>query len=575
MFHKCYLRGLHICRWGKKMKKHATISFALLALLLFVMLNKSAASTILTTEDEALVYVNPQISHASLGSTFEVEISIANARDIYSYEFMLYYDTNLLDCLEARIPEDHFLEPNVPHNVWIIKPEIEDDFDPDYGRVWLAVTLLGSEEPTKKGDGVLLIITFKVLQVGNCTLDLDESYTTLVNDMTQILPRQVQDGLFESETIEHETAVFLKVPSHLVPGESTTIDLTVKNGGQHDETDVELQLFIDNFMIDSMQINSLPIGSSHTLSHDWKPSLETKHNVTGYTKSLLGETNTLNNLDQKMVAVSYVIEVPLHFPNIQEAITAASSGDTIRVASGTYYEHVVVDKPVTLSGEDMNNTIIDGSGYMHVVEMIEVQVNGWIGGSGKISGFTFQNGLSGVCIRSHRNTIEDNIIKGCQYGILLWPLSSLNVVRRNTITGNEFGILSSDESHDNEIYHNNFIDNTNQAADEGGENTWGHEEEGNYWSDYNGTDTDQDDIGDNPYVVNATEGIGDNFPLLCFYVSLRGDLNDDGKVSMPDLSIAAASFATYPRHPRWNSAADINSDGKVNMIDLVIIVTKF
>jgi parallel beta-helix repeat protein len=212
---------------------------------------------------------------------------------------------------------------------------------------------------------------------------------------------------------------------------------------------------------------------------------------------------------------------------------------------------------------------------MQVVEMIEVLVNGRIGGSGKISGFTLQNGLAGVGIQSHNNTVEDNIIKGCQCGVFLSELSSFNVVRRNTITSNEFGILSSEESHDNMIYHNNFINNTNQAADEGGENTWEHENEGNYWSDYNGTDTDQDHVGDIPYIINITQGLEDNFPLACFYVPLRGDLNDDGKVNMPDLSIAATSFAAYPRHPRWNPAADLNSDGKVNIIDLVIIAAEF
>jgi hypothetical protein len=56
---------------------------------------------------------------------------------------------------------------------------------------------------------------------------------------------------------------------------------------------------------------------------------------------------------------------------------------------------------------------------------------------------------------------------------------------------------------------------------------------------------------------------------------LSGDLNEDGKVNISDLGLAAASFASYPTHPRWNPAADINSDGKVNMIDLVFIARNF
>jgi len=43
--------------------------------------------------------------------------------------------------------------------------------------------------------------------------------------------------------------------------------------------------------------------------------------------------------------------------SIQAAVNAADLGDTIVVHSGTYYEHVVVDKKIILRGEDI------GSGY--------------------------------------------------------------------------------------------------------------------------------------------------------------------------------------------------------------------
>ena len=47
---------------------------------------------------------------------------------------------------------------------------------------------------------------------------------------------------------------------------------------------------------------------------------------------------------------------------IQDAIDNATGGDTIRVFNGTYYENVVVDKPVSLIGNDSVNTTIDGGG---------------------------------------------------------------------------------------------------------------------------------------------------------------------------------------------------------------------
>ncbi len=45
------------------------------------------------------------------------------------------------------------------------------------------------------------------------------------------------------------------------------------------------------------------------------------------------------------------------FATIQAAINAASSGDTVYVRSGTYYEHVTIGKSLTLQGR--------GQGYHH------------------------------------------------------------------------------------------------------------------------------------------------------------------------------------------------------------------
>lgn len=48
---------------------------------------------------------------------------------------------------------------------------------------------------------------------------------------------------------------------------------------------------------------------------------------------------------------------------IQDAIdNFANNGDTVFVYSGTYNENVVVDKTITLQGEDRNLTIIDSGG---------------------------------------------------------------------------------------------------------------------------------------------------------------------------------------------------------------------
>ena len=66
---------------------------------------------------------------------------------------------------------------------------------------------------------------------------------------------------------------------------------------------------------------------------------------------------------------------PNNYTKIQDAINDSSDGDTVIVYNGTYYENVVVDKSISLIGEDRDTTIIDGNESGNVIEISANHVN--------------------------------------------------------------------------------------------------------------------------------------------------------------------------------------------------------
>jgi parallel beta-helix repeat protein len=141
-----------------------------------------------------------------------------------------------------------------------------------------------------------------------------------------------------------------------------------------------------------------------------------------------------------------VIVVPDDYVTIQAAVDAASAGDTILVRNGTYYEHVVVWKSVSLIGESKKDTIVDGNYSGSPITILADDVT--------VTSFTIQNSnITDLMAGSSSNKgilvgdllegwlISENTIRNCPLGIRTFWGAKNGLIYGNVIENTSvFGI---------------------------------------------------------------------------------------------------------------------------------------
>lgn len=145
------------------------------------------------------------------------------------------------------------------------------------------------------------------------------------------------------------------------------------------------------------------------------------------------------------------------------------------------------------------------------------------GYSNTVIGNILQNNFRGLGLGASYSTVFDNtIVSNTESGIFL--SGSKNVISANEFGQNKYGVFITTQGaapRENEIYHNNFVNNINNAFGNSSylTETWdnGYPSSGNYWSDYQSKYPDANEnsssgIASIPYVINSNNT--DNYPLI-------------------------------------------------------------
>jgi parallel beta-helix repeat protein len=351
-------------------------------------------------------------------------------------------------------------------------------------------------------------------------------------------------NIYDSIVVERDNIVIDGV-GYILQGTGTGsgINLSERNNVTVKNFEIN-QFYAGIYFLDYSEPGNNTISGNNITNNSYGIYIHSSHNNT-----ISGNNLTNNN---------YGISLFLSHFNVLTNNRMVDNGQNLIVQGGclaalTHYmdtSNTVNGKPVYYWVEEQDKTVPSDAGYVALTRCTNITVQN----------LNLTNNGQGILLASTRDsTITKNTIKNNNEGIYLWD-SSNNIISWNTITNNNRGIHihgtyptyspsnriygnnianngygiyidSRMERTNNNIHHNNFINNTEQASVPEWwhmvvfeeiwvpppSNVWDNGKEGNYWSNYvtiypNATEIGSSGIWDTPHGIS--ENNQDNYPLM-------------------------------------------------------------
>ena len=193
-------------------------------------------------------------------ATFKINVTIAEVRDLYGYQFNLTFDPNILICLQDEVHdvlgETHY----IPNQM----------IDNNNGFVFLNVSYYAPAVPLDIDAPIAFVtLKFRVKAVGATNLTLTD--TGLVDSGGQPITHETHNGFFQSLIVDVGVIDISAFPNPLYQGRSTNVSVTVTNEGNSTES-FPLDVYYNSTLLATVNVTSLAPNTNMTITILWNTS---------------------------------------------------------------------------------------------------------------------------------------------------------------------------------------------------------------------------------------------------------------------------------------------------------------
>ncbi|MGY5873937.1 MAG: CARDB domain-containing protein, partial [Candidatus Thorarchaeota archaeon] len=162
---------------------------------------------------------------------------------------------------------------------------------------------------------------------------------------------------------EHELVLGMDCPSQVLPSDVVEITMYTTNIGTSDESNIDLELFIDDVSVFSTTYTTLDSGVQEIDNYFWTASILGVHNISAVITTVPDEFSLSNNIATQIATVTFLMDYIM-------------TEDTF-----TWYDAEVNGVNIGLSGDDESEILalpFDFTFYDTSYDWIAVSSNGWL-----------------------------------------------------------------------------------------------------------------------------------------------------------------------------------------------------